>query len=86
MNIKIYGRVQGVGFRMSTQGMANKLKISGFAGNEEDGTVYIEAEGEEENLEKFINWCHRGPPLARVEKVESEYSREVKNFSGFLPR
>lgn len=83
LNIKIYGRVQGIGFRMSAQNMAVKLNINGFVRNEEDGTVYMEAEGEEENLKHFLSWCYKGPLMAKVEKVESEFSKDIINFKSF---
>lgn len=73
LEIKIYGQVQGVGFRASAQTKAKELRILIFAKNEPDGTVLIEAEGEEINLEKFLAWCKKGPLFARVEKVEFEY-------------
>lgn len=82
INIKVYGRVQGIFYRVTAKEEAEKLGIKGFAKNEEDGSVYIEAEGEGENLDKFINWCQKGPPLAKVEKVEVTES-PLKNFSGF---
>lgn len=82
LNIKVYGLVQGIFFRASAKNLADKLKLFGFAQNENDGSVYIEVEGEEKNLEKFINWCHKGPPLAKVEKVEITES-PLKNFSEF---
>lgn len=83
LNIKIYGRVQGVFFRANAKKKAKELGITGFARNEPDGTVYIEAEGEEENLEKFLEWCHRGPPFAHVEKANSEFSPKIKKFKAF---
>jgi acylphosphatase len=69
-NIRIKGKVQGVFFRGSTKEKGDALDISGFVRNEPDGTVYIEAEGEEENLRNFIQWCRRGPKQARVENCE----------------
>ena len=83
LNIKIYGLVQGVFFRHSAQKEAEKLGLKGFARNEPDGAVYLEAEGEEKDLEKFLEWCRKGPPLAQVQKVESGFSRELKNFKEF---
>lgn len=81
-NINIYGLVQGVFFRSSAKEEAIKLDLTGFAKNMPDGSVYIEAEGEKENLDKFIKWCNSGPMMARVEKVEvSEGS--LKNFTDF---
>lgn len=82
LNIKVSGRVQGIFFRATAREEAEKLNITGFARNEDDGSVYIEAEGEEENLDKFVEWCYKGPPLARVEKVEITES-PLKNFSEF---
>lgn len=82
LNIKIYGKVQGVFFRVKANEQAEKLNIKGFARNESDGTVYIEAEGEKENLDKFIEWCKKGPQLARVEKIEVT-SSDLKNFTSF---
>lgn len=73
--IRVYGRVQGVGFRYAAAGEARKLGVAlGVARNEQDGSVYIEAEGEEPALQKFLAWCRRGPRLAKVERVESEWS------------
>lgn len=70
LNIKIYGQVQGVFFRTSAKQQAEKLGIKVSPKNEIGGSVYIKAEGEKESLEKFVKWCHTGPPLARVDKVE----------------
>jgi acylphosphatase len=81
-NIKIYGRVRGVFFRAGAKHEADKLGIVGFAKNESDGTVYIEAEGEEINLDKFVNWCREGPDLAKVEKAEVT-EEPLKNFKEF---
>lgn len=81
-NITVAGRVQGVFFRASTKTSADHLSIHGFVKNLNDGTVYIEAEGEEENLKQFVAWCSLGPKAARVDScvvVESE----VANFTDF---
>ncbi len=81
-NIVVYGLVQGIFFRAGAKEHADKLNISGFAKNMPDGSVYTEAEGEENNLDKFVKWCNSGPMLARIEKVEiSEGSLE--NFKEF---
>ena len=81
--IQVHGRVQGVFFRHSAREKARELNIVGFARNEPDGAVYIEAEGEEGALEQFIAWCRSGPELAKVEKIEVSYSDELKHFSDF---
>jgi len=82
LNINIYGLVQGVFFRTSAKEQADSLNLTGFAKNMPDGSVYIEAEGEENSLDKFVKWCNSGPSMARVEKVVvSEGS--LKNFKEF---
>lgn len=70
LDIKVFGQVQGVFFRITAKEKAEKLGIKILAENKPDGSVYIDAEGEEEKLDKFIKWCHIGPSLAQVEKVE----------------
>ena len=84
-NIRVHGRVQGVFFRANTQEKAHELGVKGYARNEPDGTVYIEAEGPEEALNRFVDWCHEGPPSARVEKVEQEEGT-LNNFQRFEVR
>ena len=44
--------------------------IYGFVKNHYDGSVYIEAEGEETVLLSFIEWCKKGPSWSRVDEVE----------------
>ncbi len=70
--LQISGRVQGVGFRYYTQKKVDELGIKGYAKNRPDGSVFIEAEGEEETLEAFVFWCEEGPAWARVSKVEKQ--------------
>lgn len=70
LNIRVTGRVQGVYFRASAREVASNLQLRGFVRNEPDGSVYIEAEGTEEALEKFVAWCRQGPPNAVVTNVE----------------
>jgi acylphosphatase len=80
--IKVYGRVQGVGFRFYTNKKAVELELSGFVQNKPDGSVYIEAEGEDTNLLTFIDWCNIGPEWARISKVETQFVPSI-NFNKF---
>lgn len=82
-NIRIHGAVQGVFYRDSTRQKAEELGVNGFARNERDGSVYIEAEGTERNLKIFFAWCAQGPASAKVERAESEQSTDLKHFTGF---
>lgn len=81
--IKINGHVQGVFFRARTQDKANSLNIKGYAKNLPDGAVVIVAQGEKENLEDLIAWCHDGPPSAKVEKVEVSWETPQETFTDF---
>jgi acylphosphatase len=66
---RIMGRVQGVFYRQSARQQAEKLGLSGYARNNADGTVTIEAEGPAAALDQLEQWCRLGPPAARVEQV-----------------
>ena len=81
----VYGRVKGIGFRAFARAQATSLGLTGFARNlPDENTVEIEAEGERARLEKLIAYLKVGPPLARVERVEvnwSEYTGQYSDFS-----
>jgi acylphosphatase len=82
ININVQGKVQGVFFRASTKAVADQLGVKGFVKNEANGSVYIEAEGDDFSLESFLEWCNEGPERAIVEKVETTEG-EVKNYRNF---
>ncbi len=69
--IKVSGKVQGVFFRASTRDKARSLGLNGMVKNMPDGSVYIEASGDEKILKEFVAWCHDGPSQAIVDKVEA---------------
>ena len=81
-DIRVSGIVQGVFFRASAKEKADLLKISGLVRNESDGSVFIEAEGDHENLMAYIAWCHHGPPQAVVENCEVKEGT-MKDHGGF---
>ncbi len=82
LTIIVSGKVQGVFYRAATREKAEELGVNGFVRNEPDGSVYVEAEGAEEILYKFVKWCNVGPPRAQVQKVEV-VPGEVRGFIGF---
>ena len=67
------GRVQGVWFRAGTQEQALQSGVCGWARNCPDGAGEIHAAGEKETLERFINWCRKGPPAAQVSDLDIEW-------------
>ena len=68
-SIIVQGRVQGVWFRKYTQQAAKSYDLHGFVQNKRDGTVYVEAEGEETNLKLLVKWLEKGSPLSEVKDV-----------------
>lgn len=70
VKIKIYGRVQGVFFRVSAMEKCREFNVSCEPINMPDGTVEISAQGKENDISNFIEWCKKGPIFARVDKVE----------------
>jgi len=69
-HVWITGRVQGVFFRTYTQDAAHRTGVAGWVRNLPDGRVEAVFEGDWDNVEKMIAWCHEGSPLCRVDKVE----------------
>ncbi len=83
VNLKIKGSVQGVLFRVGTQKKARELDLTGWVQNEADGTVIIEAEGEEWKLQKLIKWCQTGPEYAKIDQVEVNWQPPSGQYKGF---
>lgn len=85
ITITVSGKVQGVYFRAFTEKEAQRLNLRGFVRNERNGDVYIEAEGEDANLNQLINWCQTGSPNAIVKDIKVAEG-EVKGFPEFVIR
>lgn len=83
--IHVTGKVQGVFYRASTVEKARALGLKGFVQNERDGSVYIEAEGDDGALQSLVEWCRQGPPHARVSEVTSTEG-PLQNFADFRQR
>lgn len=82
--IILFGRVQMVGFRYSTLQKAKQFKITGSVKNIRDGTVEIEAQGEDDQIQSFIEWSKEGPPYAIVRKVILEEMKIIDGDKEFV--
>lgn len=83
INIRVKGKVQGVFFRASTKAVADQLGVKGFVFNEKEGSVYIEAEGDDFALDSFLDFCKDGPIDALVESVDVDETSDKKGFKNF---
>ena len=82
-HLLVAGRVQGVYYRATAQAEGVDLGLTGWVRNRVDGQVEVVVEGAEEAVERFIAWCHRGPPMARVDRVEVERQASTGSLVGF---
>jgi acylphosphatase len=69
---KISGKVQGVYFRASSQQMAIKYCLSGYAHNLANGDVEVLVCGEQSSVDKMLAWLNHGPPQAEVTQVKKK--------------
>jgi acylphosphatase len=70
--VRVHGRVQGVWFRAATREEARRQGVSGWVRNRPDGSVEAVFEGPAAAVEALLAFVGRGPPGARVTRVEVE--------------
>lgn len=78
------GRVQGVGFRYFVQTNAMELDITGWVRNMDDGTVTMEIQGTDEQIEKLIGRIKKGSTFIKVKNMELtklETIEQTENFA-----
>lgn len=80
---RIYGRVQGVGFRYNTRQEAMRRNLSGWVRNLSDGSVEVVCEGEAPQVKAFAGWLEKGPPGAGVSNVDFQTVPYKGTYSRF---
>lgn len=75
----VFGRVQGVGYRLFVRRAAEAFDVRGWVRNADGGEVEILAHGTEENIRSFREQLEIGPSAARVERIEA---RSVDEHTG----
>jgi len=85
MHLRIVGRVQGVGYREAMVREAARLAVTGWVRNRADGSVEALVQGRSAALDALLAWARRGPPAARVERIDSgsappELARDYARF------
>ena len=82
VTITVFGKVQGVFYRANTKEQAERLHLKGYVKNQANGSVYIEASGNSENIKQLVLWCHQGSEFSAVDRVEV-VENELKVFENF---
>jgi acylphosphatase len=82
-HVTILGRVQGVNFRYYTVRKARELGVTGWVRNLHDGRVEATFEGDESSVREVVDWCHHGPPSARVIEVTVEWEPPTGSYKEF---
>jgi acylphosphatase len=80
----VHGRVQGVGYRDAAVQTAFTLGVTGWVRNRSDGTVEAHVQGHAGAVDRFVEWCRRGPPLARVSGVDTNdaaFDESLRDFA-----
>lgn len=67
--ITVYGFVQGVGFRYRTINAANLVGATGWVRNNADGSVSMEIQGTEEQIDKVLQMVERGTYIS-IDNIE----------------
>jgi acylphosphatase len=81
--LRVKGLVQGVFFRQSAREQALRLGLGGWVRNTADGDVELLVQGPPGAVDRFVSWCHHGPPHARVDAVEVAESSTPEQFHTF---
>jgi acylphosphatase len=73
--VRIYGRVQRVGYRRFVLDTAQELGLTGYVKNEKDGSVTVFTQGDDAVVEKFIEMLKSPPQPAHVRSVDVKDAR-----------
>ena len=83
LEVRVAGRVQGVGFRYFAHERARRLGLTGYVRNLRDGSVRAYAEGPKEALEKFLRLMHEGPQGGLVRDLRATWGSASGQYTAF---
>lgn len=83
MRATVFGKVQGVAFRVYAQESATELKLLGYVRNSPDGSVDVVAHGTPEVLKEFVEYLNEGSLMSEVSSVAVEWGTPSKTFNEF---
>ena len=79
----VSGEVQGVGYRYFVLHQSRRFSVAGFVRNLDDGSVEIQAEGEEEEVKRFLEAAKMKGGFTRVDEMNVEWRLAENKFTGF---
>ena len=82
-HVRVFGRVQGVGFRYSAADEARRRRLSGWVRNLDSGAVEAVFQGPRTAVEDVVRWCNEGPVGAYVREVRVSWDEPPEAISGF---
>ncbi|XP_053316190.1 acylphosphatase-2 isoform X1 [Spea bombifrons] len=89
VDYEVFGRVQGVCFRMYTEDEARKLGVVGWVKNTRQGTVAGQVQGPEDKVNSMKSWLSKvGSPSSRIDRVNFTDEKEITKlqYNGFSTR
>jgi len=86
LHARVYGRVQGVGFRYFVLNTAAGLGLVGWTRNRRDDSVEVVAEGDLEVLRELVRALQRGSKSSSVREVKANIQEATGEFNSFFIR
>jgi acylphosphatase len=77
------GRVQGVGFRYSVRQIAKGFNVTGWVRNLSDGRVELQANGEEEEVDAFLEGIRQSELASLIRKESTNALTTAPDTHGF---
>lgn len=86
LKVDFYGRVQGVGFRFTVVNLSSTFPVTGFVRNEWDGSVHLEAEGAEGDLQDFLRAIQASLLSRYIHDIQTRWSMATGEYRSFSVR
>ncbi len=83
LEVRVFGKVQGVSFRTFATREAQRLGLTGTVSNATGGGVSVVAEGDRTALQSFLSRLRQGPSDAEIERIEEKWAQGLGRFSTF---
>ncbi|TLU88473.1 MAG: acylphosphatase [Chlorobium sp.] len=84
VHLIVSGHVQGVGYRMFIHRVASGLNLSGWVRNLPDGTVEIDAQGSDRNIQELVERARKGTSRSQVTRIRKEEKTPDETMKGFF--